>query len=367
MLGLLNILQKLSDTLLEMKLPTFSKKKTLILTTLAFAGLASGCGSASSTADSSSTDGEKKEIVLYSERSKELIEPTIEAFEAASGYDVKVQYNDSGVLAALIKTEGDKTPADVFYTKTPGPIGTLEKSGQLAELSDEILALTPETVSDKEGLWTGVTGRQRVVVYNSDTVDASDLPTSVYDLTDPKWKGQVGIAPDNGSFQDFVTAMREIDGEEKTAQWLKDMAANEAVTYPKNGPIVDAVGSGEVKVGLVNHYYNYQKLAESENHKGVNHQFDADDPGSFLMISPIAKIKASDNQEGADALITWLLEEEAQQYFVDETFEYPLADGITPNSELPEAAFFDVSDIDYQELGEGLETTQKLIDDADFD
>jgi len=354
---MLNIFCVARDTVGEMK----NKYIKYLSIPVTAAILLTACSNSSETFESSDSSSE---ITLYSERSKDLIQPVIDQYEQETGNKVDVRYGDSGELAMLINEEGDKTPADVFLSKTPGSIGVLEQNGHLTTLEEPTLALTPKKVQDVEGLWVGISGRQRVLVYNSELVDTNDLPETIYDLTKPEWKGKVGIAPNNGSFRDFVTAMRSSVGEETTAEWLKSLAENEPLTYPKNGVIVDAVGIGEVEVGLVNHYYNFRELVENPEHKGLNYQFPAEDPGSFLMVSAAGKLKASDNQDEADELIEWLLGETAQRYFADETFEYPLAEGIDPAENVPAAIFSDVSDIDYQALGDGLAETEKMILDA---
>ena len=146
-------------------------------------------------------------------------------------------------------------PADVFFAQDPGSLGAVED--QLAELPEDVLDRVDERFRDDEGRWVGTSGRARVIVYNTDELTEDEVPDSVFDLTDPKWKGKIGIAPTNASFQAFVTAMRLDAGEERTRQWLEDLKANDPKFYERNTPVVEAVASGEIEVGLVNHYYLY--------------------------------------------------------------------------------------------------------------
>jgi iron(III) transport system substrate-binding protein len=200
-----------------------------------------------------------------------------------------------------------------------------------------------------------------VLVYNKDLVDAAELPASVYDLTDPAWSGRIGIAPANGSFQDFVTAMRGQIGDEATSEWLEGLVANGVQSYANNGAIVAAVGRGEIDAGLVNHYYNYRAIDEDPNHPGLNHQFATDDVGSILIVTGAAILEDTDVPDEAAELIEWLLQEEAQRYFADETFEYPLASGVEPSGDLPPAEFSAVGGIDLGALSNGLDGTRALI------
>ena len=131
-----------------------------------------------------------------------------------------------------------------------------------------MLDLVAEGFHAGDGSWVGFSGRKRVLVFNPEITDESELPTTVLDLVKPEWKGRIGVAPSNASFQDFVTAMRFKIGDEATAAWLKGIADNDAFTFANNAAIVAAVGRGEVEVGLVNHYYVYQALAQDPEFAG---------------------------------------------------------------------------------------------------
>jgi len=309
-----------------------------------------------------SSDGES--VTVYSGRTENLIGPILEDFTAETGIDVEVKYDQSSNLALLIQEEGDRSPADVFLSQSPGAMDFLDGDDRLATIPDDLLGLVAADVRDDDGRWVGFSGRQRVLVFNQDLADEGELPSSVFDLTDPAWSGRLGIAPSNGSFQDFVTAMRGQVGDDATSAWLEGLAANDVQTYPNNNAIVAAVGRGEVDAGLVNHYYNYRFLDEDPDHPGRNHQFATDDPGSILIVTGAAIIEGSDAPDAAAQLIEWLLQEDAQRYFADETFEYPLASGVAPSGDLPAAEFAGVGGLDLSGLEGGLERTQELISEA---
>jgi iron(III) transport system substrate-binding protein len=311
-----------------------------------------------------SDGGDDGEVTIYSGRTEDLIGPLLERFADETGIDVNVKYDDSANLALLIAEEGDNSPADVFLSQSPGAVGFLDQQGRLAALPADVLDLVVAEVRAGDGHWVGFSGRKRVLNYNAEAVDASELPSSVLDMTDPKWKGRLGIAPSNGSFQDFVTAMRLELGDDATRQWLEGIEDNDAQTYPNNNAIVAAVDRGEIDVGLVNHYYNYRFVAEDPDHQGLNHEFAADDIGSLLIVTAASLVEGSDNREEALRLIRFLLEEEAQRYFSDETFEYPLAAGVEPSSQLPPIEFTKVESIDFDQLGGDLDSTRALISEA---
>ncbi|MDJ0767475.1 MAG: extracellular solute-binding protein [Ilumatobacter sp.] len=305
-------------------------------------------------------------VTIYSGRTENLIEPILEDFTESTGIEVSVRYGQSADLALLIEEEAaaGQSGADVFLSQSPGAIGVLDGAGRLAELPAELLELVPENVRDGDGRWIGFSGRQRVLVYNTDLVDESELPSSVFDLTGPEWAGRVGVAPPNGSFQDFVTSMRATEGEEATREWLEGLSANGAVSYPNNNSIVAAVGRGEVDAGLVNHYYNFRFLDEDPSHPGQNHIFPPDDPGGVLIVTAAGILEGTDQPDDAAALIEFLLGTAGQQYFAEETFEYPLADGEQPAGDVPAVEFGDAGAIDYESLGGGLDATRELIIDA---
>ena len=309
-------------------------------------------------------DSSDTTITLYSGRNEPLIGPIIERFEEETGISVDVRYGNSADLALLIDTEGSNSPADVFISQSPGSIGFLNGNGRLRTLSDELLSLHPETSRSPDGNWVGITGRQRVLVYNPNLVEASELPDSVSELTDPEYRRRVGVAPQNGSFQDFITAMRNEQGDDAAADWLRGMADNSSPNYAKNSAIVDAVIRGEVDMGLVNHYYLFRRLAEEPNAPGVNHYFDPDDIGSLMIVTAGAVLDSSDSADAGERLLRFLLEEEAQTYFATETKEYPLVAGVEPLPELPPRPELTTAALDFGNLVGGLERTVELIDES---
>jgi iron(III) transport system substrate-binding protein len=189
---------------------------------------------------------EQDSIVLYAGRDEELVQPLIDKFEEETGIQVEVRYASSAELAAQLLEEVENSPANVFFAQDAGALGAVSKAGLLTKLPTEIYDLVPAAYSAADGMWVGVSGRVRVLNYNPNTV--TELPKSVFDLTDPIWKGRVAIAPTNASVQAFVTAMRVVEGDDKTLAWLTAMKQN-AVIFEKNGAILEAVEAGQVDVG----------------------------------------------------------------------------------------------------------------------
>lgn len=322
---------------------------------LGFALFATACGGDDRSDDS---------ITLYSGRNEELIQPLVDDFTARTGTSVDVRYGDSAELALLIQTEGDSTPADLFISQSPGALGLLAGEGRLATLGSDLTSSVAQGFAAGDGTWVGLTGRVRVVVYNRDLVDRADLPTSVLDLVDPQYAGKVAVAPNNGSFQDFVTAMRNELGDGATRDWLVGMAENDSPNYPKNSAIVEAVGRGEVPMGLVNHYYNLRAVEADPSVASRNHFLPVDDIGSLVIVTAGAVLSSSDAAGTAESLLEFLLSDAAQTTFADQTQEYPLVAGIAPPSDLPSLEGYAAQTIDYDLLGDGLLGTINLIRDS---
>lgn len=307
------------------------------------------------------SDGDDS-ITIYSGRTENLIGPLLDSFNEETGIAVEIKYGSSAELALLIAEEGDRSPADVFISQSPGAIGFLAGEGRLSEIPAAILELTEPAFRSSEGLWVGLSGRVRVLVYNRELVDSGSLPDSVFDLTDPRYRGMVGVAPGNSSFQDFVTAMREVHGDDDALAWLEGLESNEARTYVNNTAIVQAVGRGEVPYGLVNHYYNLRAQAEDPGVASENHYFPGSDIGSLLIVTAAGVLESTDQPDEVTDFLRFLLGEEAQTFFSTETLEYPLAAGVAPAEALPNLSSLNAATYDFNRLGGGLERTKELID-----
>jgi iron(III) transport system substrate-binding protein len=320
-------------------------------------------GSAAEIFPGECVDGNGDEVTVYSGRKENLIEPVFDAFTCATGVSVQVRWGSSTQLALLISEEGNRSQADVFLSQSPGPVGFLESKGLLGTINKDVLRLVSEDNRSTQGSWVGFSGRKRVLVHNIDLVAETELPTSVFDLTDEKWKGKVAIPGTNVSFMDWFTVFRDQYGTDVATKWLNDMVANDARYYPNNRSIVEAAGRGEIEVGLVNHYYNYQEIAASgDDHRAKNHNLDGDDIGSLLIITAATILKSANNSEEANELLAYLLTAPVQSYFTNQTLEYPLAVGVEPNATLPPLTALEIGSVDFDALGGGFDETARIIE-----
>lgn len=288
-----------------------------VLVLLAMSALFVACGGGS----------ESNTLTIYSGRSETLVGPIIRQFGESSGANVLVKYAETSQLAATLLEEGQRTPADVFFSQDPGGLGAVEN--MLSTLPADLLGLAPDWAKSPSGRWVGLSGRARTVVYNTENLTEADLPDDIFDFVDSEWRGRIGWAPTNASFQTMISAMRGIWGEDRTREWLEGIKDNDPKVYPKNTPIVAAAAAGEIDVGFVNHYYLHRFLAEEgEGFKARNYHPRAGGPGSIVMVAGAGVLSSSDNQELAQKFLRFLLSAPAQSYFASETFEYPLSGNI---------------------------------------
>ena len=268
-------------------------------------------------------------LVIYSGRSEALIGDVLAEFSETTGIATEVRYGDTAELASAILNEGDASPADVFFGQDAGALGALESAGRFAPLDEETIAVVDPAYRSASDAWVGVTGRVRVIAYDTRVLGPDDLPTSVTELVDERWQGRVGWAPTNGSFQAFVTALRLTAGEDGARSWLEAMVANGAQPYEKNTAIVEAIARGEIAVGLVNHYYVLRYLAEDPDYPVANHYL-TDDIGGLVNVAGVGVLSTSQRPAAATALVAFLLSEQTQSTFAQRTgeAEYPLRSGV---------------------------------------
>lgn len=332
-------------------------KAKVLIGTVALLSLAAGlaaCGG----------DDENGPVTIYSGREEELVAPLFERYEEQTGNEVEVRYGDSAELAATILEEGDNTPADIFFSQDAGALGALEKEGSFSELGEDVLGKVDARYRSRDGRWVGASGRARVIAYDSRELSPSELPASVLDLTDPEWEGRVGWAPTNGSFQAFVTALRLSEGDEAAREWLEQMDENGTETFADNSSIRDAIAAGEIDLGLINHYYVAQAQAEEGPGYPVKVHFPrGGDAGAMINVAGAGVLAASEKQEAADEFVEFLLSPQAQRFFVEETKEYPLIDGIEADPRVVPLSEIEQPQIDLSNLDD-LQGTVKLIEES---
>ena len=297
--------------------------------------------------------GDDDALVVYSGRNRDLVGPLLDRYQEQTGNKLSIRYGESPDLAATLLEEGGNTPADVFFSQDAGALGALQNEDRLARLPRGILGDVDRRFRSREGSWVGVTARARVIAYDKRELEASDLPRSVLDLTDEEWRGRVGWAPTNASFESFVTALRKLRGDDAARAWLEGMVENDTKVYTNNIAVRDAIANGEIDAGIINHYYVAEAVAEEGADYPVGLFFPpGGDPGAMVNAAGVGVLEGTERREEALEFVRFLLSREAQTFFAEETKEYPLAAGVEPDHDLkplediqqPEG--LDLSDLD---------------------
>jgi len=319
------------------------------------------CGGGGSSGDEVDTDA----LVIYSGRQEQLVGPIIDRFEQETGIETSVRYGNTAQLAAQLLEEGEGSAADVYFSQDGGALGALAKADRLETLPDAVLDRVPEQYRADDGTWVGTSGRARVIVYDPDQVTEDEVPDSIFELTEPQWRGEVGIAPSNASFESFVTAIRVLEGDDRAREWLEGMAANEVQRFDNNVLVLNAAEDGVIALGLINHYYWYQQVAE-EGAAAVPARLKflpGGDPGALVNVAGVGVLRGSDQAQQAQRFVEFLLAEQAQTFFAEETKEYPLVEGVEAVDGLPPLDTLQAPDIDLSDL-DTLEETLQMIEEA---
>jgi iron(III) transport system substrate-binding protein len=303
-----------------------SRALGLVALGAALASLLAGCGGSSG-----------RSIVIYNGQHPELTQALVAAFTKQTGIKVNMRTNDSVILADQLLSEGSHTPADVFISENSPEMMMLEQHGFLAKLDAGTLARIPAKDDSPTGKWVGLALRVSSLAYDPSLIPASKLPKSVLDLTEPQWKGKIGIAPTDSDFPPLVGAVIAKYGETAAATWLAGLKRN-ATLYQDDESVVAAVNRGDVATGVINQYYWY-RLRLEVGKGGVHstlHYFPNGDAGSITNISGAAVIATSKHQALAEEFLKFLVSPTAQRIIsAGDDFEYPARPGIAPNSQLP--------------------------------
>ncbi|HXW39174.1 MAG TPA: extracellular solute-binding protein [Acidimicrobiales bacterium] len=319
--------------------------------TVVGASLLAACGSSS---------GSGQSITLYNGQHEQTADSVIAGFEKATGITVNVRNDDEDVLADEVVTEGSHSPADVIWTENSPALEYLQGKGLLAKVAPSTLAKTPSRYNSPDGDWVGVSARVSVLIYNPTLIARSRLPTSVLQLADPRYRGELAFAAGETDFQPIVTAVVRADGKAEALSWLEGIKANAgAHIYPDNETIADEVNRGAVAFGVVNQYYWYRMQAEigaANMHSEITY-FAPSDPGYVVDISSAGILKSSTHQAAAQKFLSYLVSTKAQEIIGDPaksiSFEYPIASGVT--TQAPETPFDQLQPypITVDQLGDG--------------
>jgi iron(III) transport system substrate-binding protein len=328
------------------------KRGTTGLAVLLLAGGLAACGGAASGAS-----GSAGSITLYSGQHEQTTQSLVTAFEQQTGIHVNVRYNDEDSFADEIIAEKSHPLADVFYTENSPALEYLQDQGLLAPVDSSTLAKTPSKYNSPQRDWVGISARVSVLLYNPSLISESQLPTSVLQLANPRYKGKLALAAGETDFQPIVASVARAYGNAKASTWLDAIKANGAShTYPDNETIADEVNRGAVAFGLVNQYYWYRMTAElgASNVQSKIAYFAPHDPGYVVDVSGAAILKSSKNMADAQKFLAFTVSKQGQEIIAHSTsYEYPLDDGVTTTAPETPFAALQPYPISIADLGDG--------------
>jgi iron(III) transport system substrate-binding protein len=305
----------------------------------------------------------KPSIVLYNGQHPELTSAIVAAFERSTGVSVGVRTSDGVVLADEILQEGASSPADVYLTENSPELVNLGQHGLLARLPSSILDQVPAADRSPNGRWVGVSLRVSSLVYDPARISRSQLPASILDLAEPRWKGRVAIAPLDSDFPPVVGAVIATHGMKATASWLAGLKRNAAI-YQDEESVAAAVNRGDEAVGVINQYYWYRLRLETgarAMHSAL-HYFPDGDAGSVVNVSGAAVVASTHHRADAERFVAFLVSRAGQRLISHgDDFEYPVRPDVAANQALPPFASIPHTGISVSALGDDLPARQMIV------
>jgi iron(III) transport system substrate-binding protein len=304
------------------------------------------------------------ELTVYSGRGEALVGELVGVVDDRyPDLTLDVRYGSSTGLVNQILTEGNASNADVFYSVNAGSLGKLAAEGRTQQLPESVRSTVREEFRDPDGQWVGTSGRARSVPYNTGTFRERDIPDSIWEFPErDRFADRMGWAPAYGSFQAFVTAMRVLNGEQKTKRWLNGMLDRGVRSYADEFQVAQAVADGELEAGFTNHYY-VQRVIAGRDDPPIATAFTKNDAGAVFNVAGACVMDTADSEQRAANFVRHLLSGEAQDYFARTTFEYPLIPDVEPVGRLPTVDELNPPDLDLTTLSD-LEPTIDLMRDV---
>lgn len=304
------------------------------------------------------------EVVIYTSLDQVFSEPILKAFERQTGIQVKAVYDveaskTTGLVNRLI-AENSNPRADVFWNSEVGRTLVLKDKGVLAPYRSPSAADIPAQFKDQDGYWTGFAARARVLIYNTEQLKPDEAPRSIFELTEPKWRGKVALAyPLFGTTATHVAAWYAVLGPEKTEQYLQALKDNGVLIVDGNAVARDVVVQGEVPLAFTD---TDDVNVALQAGKPVNMIFpDKDGLGTLLIPNTIALIRGAPHPEEGQKLIDYLLSREVEsQLAFAESMQIPLREGVATPPHVPAYASLRAMAVDYQAIADHLDRAARF-------
>jgi iron(III) transport system substrate-binding protein len=295
-----------------------------------------------------------REVVIYTSVDQVFSEPVLKGFEEETGIRVKPLYDveaskTTGLVNRLI-AEKSNPKCDVFWNSEFAQTIVLQQKEVLAPYQSPSALSIPPHFKDTQGYWTGFAARARVLIYNTRLLKDSEVPQSIFDFTDAKWRGKFTLAyPLFGTTRTHVAAWYAVLGKKKTEEYLQALKANHVVIVDGNSVARDIVVEGEVPIGFTD---TDDVNVAVQSGKPVKMLFpDKDGIGTLLIPNTVALVRGCPHPEEAKALIDYLLSRKVESLLAfSESAQIPVRDGVEKPLHVPEISSIKVMAVDYGEV-----------------
>ena len=302
-------------------------------------------------------------VVVYTSRAEALFKPIVDAFNKEYPFvTVTVLSGGNPQLAARILEERGDPKGDVFINSDSMQMVDLETKGLFQPNPSALVSSVPLDLRAENGSWTSLTFRGRVIMYNTELLSAEEAPKSVFDVIDPKWSGQIGSADStNGAMMAQIAVIRRVLGEERAAQFVRGLVANDTRFYSSGHTDVrKAVGAGEYKLGLVNHYYYFLQKAEGSPVGLVIPDQEEGGLGMVVNSTNVAILQGAKNFESARLFVDFMLSTTAQKVYAEANYEVPIIPGVARAADVPDLWSYKVTPVSLKSMYEDLAPTRAL-------
>ncbi|MGK7906640.1 MAG: Fe(3+) ABC transporter substrate-binding protein [Synechococcus sp.] len=343
------------------------------LTLLSFTGAACASQQATDTNSQEARGANGEQVLnLYSSRHYDTDEVLYDIFTEQTGIEINLVEGKGDELIERIKSEGDNSSADLFMTVDVGMLWKADNEGLFQPIeSDALEAAVPDNLQHPENHWFGLTQRARVIVYNPETVDPSELST--YEaLAEPEWEGRVCIRSSSNIYnQSLMGSLIANLGTDAASAWAEGMVNNFA-RDPEGGDTdqIKAVAAGLCDVAIANHYY-YARLVKSDD---AADQAVVDstaiffpnqgDRGTHVNISGAGLLANAPHPNAAKAFLEYLVTPEAQAVFAEGNNEYPVVEGVEVDPVVAELGDFKTDAASVNAFGENNAQALLIFDEA---
>lgn len=306
------------------------------------------------------------EVTVYCTVDQVFSEPILKDFERETGIRVKAVYDteetkSTGVMNRLIAEKGNPQ-CDVFWSGDPVRNGVLQSRGITEPFESEQTRLIPAQFKESTNHWIGFSARARVLIYNKKLISPDSIPQSVFDFTQPRFKGKFTIAnPLFGTTTFHMAALFVSQGDEKIRKWMDDLKANGVVVAASNGDVKKRVMNGELAFGLTDTDDAFEAKKESDEIDYVFLDQQEGGIGTLIMPNALSLIKGSPRGENGRKLADYLLSRETEAKLAKSCAQMPLIKGTEVPDNVPSLDNIEPMNIDYNTTSDKLETIQPWL------